>query len=49
MGDGCQRVVRLLGRVTLSAGADNVFNVYPDKQNDPGNPATGYAGTRTSA
>ena len=35
---------RLLSRVTLSAGADNVFNVYPDKQNDPGNPATGYAG-----
>jgi iron complex outermembrane receptor protein len=35
---------RFFGRVTLSAGADNVFNVYPDKQNDPGNVTTGYAG-----
>jgi iron complex outermembrane recepter protein len=25
---------RLLGRVTLGVGADNVFDVYPDKQND---------------
>ena len=35
---------RLLGRVTLSAGADNVFDVYPDKQNEPWNVATGFAG-----
>jgi iron complex outermembrane receptor protein len=35
---------RFFGRVTLSAGADNVFDVYPDEQSDPGNVATGYAG-----
>jgi iron complex outermembrane recepter protein len=35
---------RLLGRVTLSAGADNVFDVYPDEQNDVWNVATGFAG-----
>ena len=35
---------RLLGRVTLAAGADNVFDVYPDEQNDEWNVATGFAG-----
>jgi iron complex outermembrane recepter protein len=35
---------RFFGRVTLGAGADNVFDVYPDQQNDVGNVATGYAG-----
>ena len=35
---------RLLGRVTLSAGADNVFDVYPDVQDDQWNVATGFAG-----
>ena len=35
---------RLLGRVTLGAGADNVFDVYPDEQNDQWNVSTGFAG-----
>jgi iron complex outermembrane receptor protein len=35
---------RLLGRVTLGVGADNVFDVYPDKQNEQWNVATGFAG-----
>jgi iron complex outermembrane receptor protein len=35
---------RLLGRVTLGVGADNVFDVYPDKQNDQWNVTTGFAG-----
>jgi iron complex outermembrane recepter protein len=35
---------RLLNRVTLGVGADNVFDVYPDVQSDAGNVATGYAG-----
>jgi iron complex outermembrane receptor protein len=35
---------RLLGRVTLGVGADNVFDIYPDKQDDQWNVATGFAG-----
>jgi iron complex outermembrane receptor protein len=35
---------RLLGRVTLGVGADNVFDVYPDKQSEQWNVATGFAG-----
>ena len=35
---------RLLGRVTFGVGADNVFNVYPDKQTETWNVATGFAG-----
>jgi iron complex outermembrane receptor protein len=30
--------------VTFGVGADNVFNVYPDKQNETWNVATGFAG-----
>jgi iron complex outermembrane receptor protein len=36
--------VRLARRLSLTAGADNVFDVYPDANNDPGNPRTNYAG-----
>ena len=35
---------RPLWPLTLTAGADNVFDVYPDEQSDRGNLATGYAG-----
>jgi iron complex outermembrane receptor protein len=35
---------RLLGRVTFGVGADNVFDVYPDKQSETWNVATGFAG-----
>jgi iron complex outermembrane receptor protein len=35
---------RLLNRVTFSVGADNLFDVYPDKQNDQWNVSTGFAG-----
>ena len=36
--------VTLLERITLTAGADNVFDVYPDENNNPGDPATGFGG-----
>ena len=35
---------RLLHRVTFGVGADNVFDVYPDKQDDTWNVSTGFAG-----
>jgi iron complex outermembrane receptor protein len=35
---------RLLNRVTLAVGADNVFDVYPDAQNDRGDLTRNYAG-----
>jgi iron complex outermembrane receptor protein len=35
---------RLLRRVTVGLGADNVFDVYPDVQSDQYNLATGFAG-----
>jgi iron complex outermembrane receptor protein len=31
-------------RYTLTVGADNVFDIYPDRNNNPGNPATGNGG-----
>ena len=35
---------RVLRRVTLTLGADNVFDVYPDENDDPGNVTTNVAG-----
>ncbi|HVE77853.1 MAG TPA: TonB-dependent receptor [Gemmatimonadaceae bacterium] len=35
---------RLGNRVTLTAGADNILDVYPDENSDRGNVATNYAG-----
>jgi iron complex outermembrane receptor protein len=35
---------RMLRRVTLTLGADNVFDVYPDENDDPGNVTTNVAG-----
>ncbi|HUQ81915.1 MAG TPA: TonB-dependent receptor [Gemmatimonadaceae bacterium] len=35
---------RLLNRVTFALGADNVFDIYPDVQDDQWNVATGFAG-----
>ena len=33
-----------LRRYTLTVGADNVFDVYPDRNLNPGDPATGNGG-----
>lgn len=38
---------KLLKRATVSIGADNVFDVYPDQITDLGNVATGYSGQGT--
>jgi iron complex outermembrane receptor protein len=35
---------RALGRLTVALGADNVFDVYPDRQSDAGDVSRGYAG-----
>ena len=35
---------RPLPRVTITTGADNVFDVYPDRNNQLGNPTTGSSG-----
>ena len=34
----------LMQRYTLTVGADNVFDVYPDRNNNPGNPSTTNGG-----
>lgn len=36
--------VRLRGRLTVTLGADNVFDVYPDQNNDVGDAAAGSVG-----
>lgn len=36
--------IRLLNRHTLTIGADNVFDVYPDRNLNPGDPTTGNGG-----
>jgi iron complex outermembrane receptor protein len=36
--------LRVLRSLTATIGADNVGDVYPDRNSDFGNPATGYAG-----
>ena len=35
---------KVLNRYTLTAGADNVFDVYPDQNNNLGNVRTGVGG-----
>ena len=36
--------VRILPRTSITVGADNVFDVYPDPNSDAGNARTNYAG-----
>ena len=37
--------LRFARRYTLTLGADNLFDIYPDRQLNPGNPATSNGGT----